>query len=721
MKELFINDQVIDLYPNENIALTKQCNKLNDLSDRQADYSNQFVIPPTPNNKRVCGFPNVVGSDSINPYTKLSATYIENGSELISNGIAIIEEFNGNINVTLYSGIFDFFNTIGDKSIRELPLSFLNHIYNLTNVIAGNAAGSNYVYPLIQWGATDKNNEIVDIRYQMPCVRVEPIVDLIFQEAQYQKGGDVFGFDSYKKKILPVVEDEIFNEDEVLESYSVIAHIENEKIYNNQTTPQLINFDYFGSGDAVDSSAGWYTAGRWTAQNKVSANVNFSAYIQIPQLTQVVNIPIVGPVTFPDGSRTFVELLLNGNVIDSTTIRGGMPTTLIELSSENLNMNPGDWVEVRIGFDYTWSLNYEYTEGLFQSLNFQVNKNISIYPSVSGTFSYFSVEAVNTIELNQLLDFNNLVPDIKQKDLLKDLMIIYCLVPQYDPLTRTINFIQFDKIGEYADLSKTGVNNYSVDWSSKLDLKSGYKVRYRLDGYAQSNFMKWAQDDDRAEAGTGNILINDTTLPEKTDLFTTTLAASIQETNFKGNIGVNIKRYTRVEADVYSSTRDYTAGELALVDGEVWQADEDVTGDGPPSGPWTLLPVQFEKTESVAPRLLLMRDYEDNGSPSSSTLTYTDGTTSTVVNNPKIAYFVDPLQPYDLSFQFIIDEHYQTLVRVLNKTKIVDAYFKLSDNDFKNIDFFKPVYITYFGNYFYLNQGTNYISGRLTACELVRL
>jgi hypothetical protein len=720
MRELFINYQAIDLYPNENIALTKQRNTLNELKNRQADYSNQFKIPATPNNIRVCGMLHVVGSDSINPYTKLpGSTYIENGSELISNGVAIIEEFNGAINVTLYSGIYDFFNTIGDDSLRDLDLSDSNHVFNLTNATANTS--DKYSYPLIQWGATDKNNDIVDIRFQMPVLKAPYLIDKIFETAQYQKSGDVFGLQSYQNLVIPVVEDEIINEDDILESYSVIAHIEDTNVYNSNTTPQSIVFDYFGSGDAVDSTAGWYSGGKYIAQNKVSVNVNFSAFVFIPSVTITKNI--LGQVlTIPDISITEFQLLLNGVVIDTTgqSIRGGFGLGLVELSSQNLNMNAGDILEVRVVFHNTF---------LFTFLEFPPfpvtapNKQMVIYHFSVTDYSFFSVEATNTIELNQTIDFNNLVPDIKQKDLIKDLMIAYCLVPQFDPLTRTIEFIQFDKIGEKANLSYIEDNGLCADWSDKLDLKIAPKIRYRFDSYAQINYLKWLQDDDRGEVGIGNILIDDTTLPDKTDLFTTTFAASIQELNFKGNTGVNIKRYTRFEAEPYSSTQDYNAGDLALYNGIVYEAIGSFSNVIPTdTGSWMVKVEQFEKTESVAPRLLLIRDYiSDAGSPPSNILNYTDGTTTVEVTNAKIAYFVDPLQGYDLSFQFIINEHYQTLVRVLTKTKIVDAYFKLSDNDFKNIDFFEPIYIEYFGNYFYLNQGTNYISGRLTSCELVRL
>jgi hypothetical protein len=717
MRELWINNELIDLYPNGNIALTKQCNKLNELKDRQADYSNQFTIPPTPNNKRICGFPNIIGSYSINPYTKISATYIEDGSELISNGIAIIEQYNGNISVTLYSGIYDFFNTIGDKSLRDLDLSAADHIFNLTNVEAGNTSDY-YVYPLIQWGETDKDNDIVDIRYQMPALRVPFIMDKIFETAGYQKEGGVFNLASYNALILPVVEDSLIDTDAVLLANSFIAHTELAyTLASGSDIINRINLSYYGSGDAFSSelygssvrhdNTGKYASSvgyRYIAINQVNGNIDIGLYVRYSTrffLWAAKN----GQWSFPgDGSVSSL-----GYTEFIGTSGGGI--AYVELHLTNIRLNPGDYIE----FLSTSQLKEIYPTGDLMGNPLD--------------YSYVSFTATNTIELGQNIYFNNLVPNIKQKDLIKDLMIAYCLVPQYDPLTRTISFIQFDTIGDIANQFKSfsyrGLvdgKSFFTDWSDKIDIKSEPNVKFRFDGYAQTNFMKWAQDDDREETGTGSISIDDNTLTLTTDLFSTVLAASIQEKNFKGsNTGVNIKRYTRVEADQYSSLTDYSSGDYALFNGIVYETSEDVTGTAPPSSPWTALEIQYLQTESAAPRLLLVRDYDDGGSPAVSSLTYTDGTSNLVIDNAKIAYFVDPLQAYDLSFQFIIGEHYQTLVGVLNKTKIVIASFKLTDNDFKNIDFFKPIYIEYFGNYFYLNEATNYISGRLTDCEIVRL
>ena len=95
------------------------------------------------NNRELSPLPAAIGrgDERINPYTKLACRFVDNGTETISNGIAIIEEWTGgDINITAYSGIFDFFDTIGDKTLRDLDLSDSDHIFNLDNVEAGTSS-----------------------------------------------------------------------------------------------------------------------------------------------------------------------------------------------------------------------------------------------------------------------------------------------------------------------------------------------------------------------------------------------------------------------------------------------------------------------------------------------------------------------------------------------------------------------------------------------------
>lgn len=75
------------------------------------------------------------------------------------------------------------------------------------------------------------------------------------------------------------------------------------------------------------------------------------------------------------------------------------------------------------------------------------------------------------------------------------------------------------------------------------------------------------------------------------------------------------------------------------------------------------------------------------------------------------------IRVYDL-----ISGYYQKLTdNMLNHARVIEEELFLTDQDIEEFDQFVPVYIEYFGAFFYVNKIKNYISGRLTKCELIKL
>ena len=70
--------------------------------------------------------------------------------------------------------------------------------------------------------------------------------------------------------------------------------------------------------------------------------------------------------------------------------------------------------------------------------------------------------------------------------------------------------------------------------------------------------------------------------------------------------------------------------------------------------------------------------------------------------------------------------------QMLFNARMIEVYFNLNDRDIeefnhdfrdveKNFGQLIPIYLKQFGAYFYLNKISNYISGKLTKCELIKL
>lgn len=74
-----------------------------------------------------------------------------------------------------------------------------------------------------------------------------------------------------------------------------------------------------------------------------------------------------------------------------------------------------------------------------------------------------------------------------------------------------------------------------------------------------------------------------------------------------------------------------------------------------------------------------------------------------------------------LSFFDIINTYYNPLKSILEKALIVNTEMYLNDTDVANFDFKKLYYIDALSGYFLVNKINNYIPGKLTKCELVRV
>lgn len=59
--------------------------------------------------------------------------------------------------------------------------------------------------------------------------------------------------------------------------------------------------------------------------------------------------------------------------------------------------------------------------------------------------------------------------------------------------------------------------------------------------------------------------------------------------------------------------------------------------------------------------------------------------------------------------------------KMLKEYKIIECEFNLTARDIENFNPMIPVWIEKFGGYFYVNKIKNFVSGKLTKCELVRL
>ncbi len=182
--------------------------------------------------------------------------------------------------------------------------------------------------------------------------------------------------------------------------------------------------------------------------------------------------------------------------------------------------------------------------------------------------------------------------------------------------------------------------------------------------YAQNNFFKWATDADIEAIGSGLITSNNVNLKQNKDVVKSGFEPSESVIRLDG---LNIAQVLKFE-------------------------DDNFTGD-------------------VGLRLLA--SYEASLATPITLLTAPEP-------NPRITYFIEQGRD-SLDWQELVNNNYDVINNALQDTKVLTAKFRLSADDINNFDFSIPVYIDYFGSFFYVNIVSNYQPNKLTSVELIKI
>ena len=104
---------------------------------------------------------------------------------------------------------------------------------------------------------------------------------------------------------------------------------------------------------------------------------------------------------------------------------------------------------------------------------------------IFGISAYLNAGLTNAI--NEY-DISLVIPRIKQTDFIKDIMIRYGVVSQYDIKTKTLTLNKFE------DIDNNRVN--APDWTNKIDLSKQINVDFTkiLSGYAKRSLFEYVND-----------------------------------------------------------------------------------------------------------------------------------------------------------------------------------------------------------------------------------
>lgn len=216
-----------------------------------------------------------------------------------------------------------------------------------------------------------------------------------------------------------------------------------------------------------------------------------------------------------------------------------------------------------------------------------------------------------------------------------------------------------------------------ADWSDKLVLDRTNAHQFSIGPYGQKNYINFAEN--TADRVTGRVIIyvNNETLEREKDLFTLPLEAGADISY--GQTAVASIPVLASEVEEISEERQITHWLWAGAKPHLVRISEDII--------------------SVA--IVQGNNYGTDE------LGYPNGENSSRVATTRLPSY--------------IEQRYARLQGMLTNAKMIKAKFNLNVLDIEQLDFFTPVWVEFFGAYFYISKINNFVAGKPTTVELIKM
>jgi hypothetical protein len=671
MLQLFLNDTLVDLTDDSPIALTFQINNLAEVKNQQGNTSNQFKLPLTQRNRQILGYPDDVAFTTNQPYKQYAAKLVQDGMEIVPYGIGELNSVDDSTaSITILSGNVDFFDAIDGKiydmgdTTTELGKLELwkpyEHAWTLDNVVASqqHTYQNGWIWPVVDYGNIDSKFDgqpTIDVRYLRPGFFLRKAIDVMLKPGGYTLNPDSFLLkdELYNKLIIQFANDNFEHGpayDNSNSNYSLVAKstiLQGYKHERNGANEDL-RFGKLdkGSSRIYDYAASAYKA---TAELDVTVTLQYGIFYQSekPDAAVTISIKMFDPA---NGQTTSLASIRHGsNTVpkDGRFYQGEISGQVI---TANTSLNVGQAVKISYDVDQA------------------VKRYVYFHMHPGATFTV--TDKLGNVLYGQQVQAERILPDIGIKDVLKDTLQRFGIICQTDNTRRMVTLASLRNL----------VNNIpqAKDWTTKC-LNQGKNITFQLGGYAQTNILKYKEDDNvlPLNLADGQITVDDKTLPASGTLFESQFAPTLN----RPYIGGTIAQINKVEPG--SGSTDYSV--------------------------------------STQPRLLI-HDVVDLRRLDRS-IRFIDGLGTERIVNDVICtpYFDKPGGAHSLLFDKLRQQYYPELERILKQSKKVVRWFMLTPRDILELDLLIPVYLQQDGAYYYINKIDSWRKGQPVKVELVKL
>jgi hypothetical protein len=705
--ELIINGSLVDLEKQETIALSKSLFDVNRLNVRTSEFSNVFDVPKTQNNRLIFKSAGIVNSFNDEPYDQLTASIKVDGVEVSAGVAELVSSDEDYYSISVQAGNGSFFKQIKALSLTDIEsyLTPLDHLYNAAEVSArrdlvnyGAFTPTGLIYPNVDYGWFERAQD-GDQPYNFfyPALYVHYIIESAIDSLQYKRVGSFWEQENYKA-LAVMAKGIVSDEDNYFVSYSIESGTDFFITRGNETFPDAyavfspLNFpeeEQDDDGLYVDTNLGlgYTTFGynfpvNFTSSTTWTINLNGTVSINniIPQLRDnyITNASVRFRLEiWNKDTDTFVSdaLQLEHTFYSAQYQDIGGNTTLIpitesftpELTINDVVNNPANLNS--IGATATDHVLVWFIEILTTTAT---SEPVSTYDALD----QIAVELEFDLEQSSGGDPSsvsvvNSFDDINIGSLFLYVNNVLGVFPVVDEGLKTIEMVSFDTI------RRNKIN--AVDWSGKIDITDEPKVSFKLD-YGKNNIFEYSND-------TKDIYLNKLTNYGRGVLIVDNDNVEFEKVKYRAPFSLC------AIAPTFDSTRSMGkifTGDKYTFDGQNYNLDPEA------------------EVEGFNTRIVSLSRSTD--SPIQITGGFTVDANYEVNNTP-------------ILFDYVLRTRYSLIRDMLIKTKVVDALFNLTQVDFRNFDFAKPVFIDYLNDYFLVNEIKQFKTNEVdsTNATLIRL
>lgn len=219
--EIFIENKQVDISEGLSNLLTYAIDDIKDIGSKNTSFSKTIILPGTARNNALFGHIfDVTVMNTYNPALP-NTGYNFNASKqaaaiIFQNHIQVFKGILRLLKIVINSGVPEYevavfgelgglVNAMGNAKLQDLDFSIYDHILNVPNVSGSwnNVTGGGYYYPLADYGQVSNNKIDYDITTFRPALFVKEYIEKIFTAAGYTFDSAIMETARFKSLIIP--------------------------------------------------------------------------------------------------------------------------------------------------------------------------------------------------------------------------------------------------------------------------------------------------------------------------------------------------------------------------------------------------------------------------------------------------------------------------------------------------------------------------------------